>query len=111
MESPYHGFVGKDGTRAFVTGKFDHDGLTDDLSGLKPYQCLLIQEWVEFYKNHTDYKQVGILSGRFYDDKGNPLAPLQEFNKCVEEGRSEKKSEDFDKHKFPPCNTKWSEGK
>ncbi|CAN0044491.1 unnamed protein product [Choristocarpus tenellus] len=39
----YHGFTGKDGTRAFITGDFTQEGLSDDVSGLDPKECLGIK--------------------------------------------------------------------
>ncbi|CAI7816578.1 unnamed protein product, partial [Closterium sp. NIES-53] len=38
-----------DATRAFVSGNFSGDGLTDDLTGLSGEQCIGIADWWDFY--------------------------------------------------------------
>jgi len=51
--------LGQDGTRAFVTGKFDKEGLVPDLSGLTPEEHKGVSNWINFYLNHETYKFVG----------------------------------------------------
>lgn len=50
-------FSGRDASRAFVTGNFKPDGLTDDVSELTPQDILGLEEWIQFYEK--DYKYVG----------------------------------------------------
>ena len=50
-------FSGRDASRAFVTGQFDEEGLTDDIEGLSTQDYLGLDEWLNFYK--SDYKFVG----------------------------------------------------
>lgn len=50
--------LGKDGSRAFVSGEFNDQGLTSDLTGLSPEDMLGILKWQEFYAK--DYKYVGM---------------------------------------------------
>ena len=47
--------VGKDGSRAFVTGDFSDGGLTDDVSGLTNIQWLDLLHWFEFYNREYIY--------------------------------------------------------
>jgi len=47
--------VGKDGSRAFVTGDFTNSGLTDDVSGLTTSQWLDLLHWFEFYDKQYIY--------------------------------------------------------
>ena len=50
--------LGKDGTRAFVSGKFNDEGLTDNIEGLSPQDALGLEDWVQFYTK--TYKYIGI---------------------------------------------------
>jgi hypothetical protein len=50
-------FLGKDGSRAFITGEFNDAGLIDDVSGLTPKDLKALQDWIKFYRK--DYKYVG----------------------------------------------------
>ena len=47
----YAFFSGKDGSRAFVTGQFDEEGLVEDVAGLKSADYLGLQ--VSFHKDLT----------------------------------------------------------
>lgn len=58
----YKFFAGTDGTRAFVTGEFDEEGLIDAVEGLSPLQMGEIDGWVKFYDK--SYIFVGKLIGR-----------------------------------------------
>lgn len=60
--------VGKDATRAFVTGDFSPEGLVDDVTGLSEQDLLSILDWIKFYEK--DYKLVGVLQGTYYDSQG-----------------------------------------
>uniref|UniRef100_A0A7I4C991 Cytochrome b5 heme-binding domain-containing protein n=1 Tax=Physcomitrium patens TaxID=3218 RepID=A0A7I4C991_PHYPA len=42
----YHHFVGRDASRAFVSGNFTDDGLTDSLEGLTPSELLGKASWI-----------------------------------------------------------------
>ena len=54
--------LGKDGTRAYVTGKFDEEGLIDDVSGFEDNQMMEIENWIKFYDETYVFKGVFILS-------------------------------------------------
>ncbi|CAI7733374.1 unnamed protein product [Closterium sp. NIES-53] len=58
----YNHFAGRDATRAFVSGNFSGDGLTDDLTGLSGEQCIGIADWWDFY--FKTYMHVAKLVGR-----------------------------------------------
>ena len=51
-------FSGKDGSRAFVTGQFNEEGLTDDISDFTPHQMHEIHDWKQFYS--TSYTYLGL---------------------------------------------------
>ena len=61
-EGGYNFFAGIDGSRAFVMGEFNEEGLTDNLGGFSPLQIGEIDGWVKFYDK--TYTFVGKLIGR-----------------------------------------------
>ena len=84
----YDGFVnGTDASRAFLSADFTADA-TDDLSDLTPGQCLGIEGWRLFYRNHATYKRVGWKRGRFYDQQGNPTEALNKLRGCIQVGNA-----------------------
>lgn len=61
-EGGYKFFAGVDGSRAYVTGEFNEEGLTDDLEGFSPLQVGEVDGWVKFYDD--SYTFAGKLIGR-----------------------------------------------
>lgn len=49
-DSGYSVFLGRDATRAFVTGDFDAESASDDVSTFDSGQMKGIEEWVDFYR-------------------------------------------------------------
>ena len=86
----YEGFAnGTDQSRAFLTAEFEN--ATDDLSGLRPSECLGVESWATFYENKTGvpkYPFVGLLAARYYDHRGQPTPALQAFRACVAAGHA-----------------------
>ena len=71
----YAGFAGRDGTRAFVTGEFTEEGLTEDVTGLTDDDAAGLIYWRGFYA--ANYTYIGLLAdGAFYDAQGQPLPPV-----------------------------------
>ena len=103
----YNFFTGRDGTKAFVTGEFDEDGLTDDLEGLSPLQLGEIENWVKFYTD--DYTYVGKLIGRYYNKDGSPTKEWYKYNKLLGEQEKIKAEQKAQEKRFPGCNSKWTE--
>ena len=83
---------GRDASRAFITGDFTKDGLSDDVSGLTHQDYLGLLEWMHFYER--DYKHIGkkwqlsrrieqgalitgYLSGTYYNKHAEPTEQLQ----------------------------------
>ena len=48
----------KDGTRAFMTGEFNEDGLIDDVEGLTYTELLELEDWIKFYDKSYVYKGI-----------------------------------------------------
>jgi hypothetical protein len=72
----YAGFAGRDGTRAFVSGEFTEEGLTDDVAGLSDEDAAGVIYWRDFYR--SNYTFLGLLTGgAFYDAAGEPLPPVE----------------------------------
>ncbi|KAL7634119.1 UNVERIFIED_CONTAM: hypothetical protein RMT77_015447 [Armadillidium vulgare] len=102
----YSFFAGRDATRAFVTGDFTEKGLIDDVSDLTPEEYLGILEWDKLYKR--DYKSVGKVIGKYYDENGNITPFRKEVEKLFEEAKGQKALEDEEKIQFPPCNSEFN---
>ncbi|XP_014676778.1 PREDICTED: neuferricin-like [Priapulus caudatus] len=105
----YHGFAGKDGTRAFVTGQFDADGLIPEVDGLSHQDYLGLEEWEKFYKK--DYKYVGKVRGWFYDELGKPTEKIHAYRKALKSAHQWKQAQADEKKIYPPCNSEWSQDK
>lgn len=85
--SSYEGFAnGTDASRAFLTSDFENNA-TDDLDGLLPGECLGIEHWSNFYRDHAKYKFLGVLNGRFYDARGEPTDAHNRYRACVARGQ------------------------
>ena len=69
--------------------------------------------------HHGSYKSMssfhsyftGHLIGHFYDKSGQPTENLKDFHKRLKEAKSEKKSDEDDRQRFPPCNFAYTQGK
>eukprot|EP00244_Chara_vulgaris_P002054 TRINITY_DN13442_c0_g5_i1.p1 TRINITY_DN13442_c0_g5~~TRINITY_DN13442_c0_g5_i1.p1 ORF type:complete len:296 (-),score=52.63 TRINITY_DN13442_c0_g5_i1:225-1091(-) len=105
--SSYHHFVGKDASRAFVTGKFK-DGLTDDVSGLSASEYSGLQEWHSFYVKSDNYRYVGKLAGLFYDEAGRATKALEDLQSEFKKAERLKELQKAEAEKHPNCNSRWS---
>eukprot|EP00899_Mesostigma_viride_P013051 jgi/Mesvir1/21747/Mv04154-RA.1 len=103
----YAHFCGRDSSRAFVTGQFDEEGLTDDLEGLSPQQVKSVVEWRDFYRK--TYKPVGKVEGAFYDRSGRPREALSLVEKLLATAEAERAEQEADEQRRPLCNSKWSQ--
>lgn len=103
----YNFFSGRDGTRAFVTGKFDDEGLIDDVEGLSPLELGEMENWLKFYD--TDYTFVGKLIARYYNKDGSPTKAWYKYRKMLGEQEKIKALQKELEKRYPGCNSKWSE--
>ncbi|GAQ85811.1 hypothetical protein KFL_002550180 [Klebsormidium nitens] len=103
----YSHFAGRDASAAFVTGDFSPAGLTDDVSGLAPSQVAGVAQWRQFYVER--YKQVGVLAGRYYDDRGEATAALRSVEAALEEAAHEDARRKEEEKQYPACNSRWSQ--
>ena len=65
----YDFFAGVDGSRAFVTGDFTPEGLTDDVSGFSAAQHLELLRWIDgtyAQGNKAGYTEVGRVAGYWF---------------------------------------------
>lgn len=102
----YNFFTGCDGSKAFITGDFTDNGLTDDISELSPTQLIELTDWAEFY--NKDYNYVGKLIGRFYDKGGSPTKEFYKYQRGLKEGELVKKERESQEKAFPPCNSRYT---
>jgi hypothetical protein len=103
--SGYHGFVGRDASRAFTDMNFSDEAVLNDVDGLSHENYLGLAGWVDFYLK--DYKFVGYHVGRFFDKNGKPTEHMDEFKKKIIESEAIKKAGEDVKKEFPPCNVEW----
>ncbi|CAG7834640.1 unnamed protein product [Allacma fusca] len=105
--SGYFGFIGQDGSRAFVTGEFNEKGLVDNINDLSNSDYLGLANWIKFY--FEKYKFVGYHAGRFFDQEGKQTDYFKKFhNSVVQAELAADVANDILKI-FPPCNISWSQ--
>lgn len=105
----YHYFAGRDASIAFVTGEFEKykDDEADDVLKLtSDNDVYSLAKWQQFYD--SDYKYIGRVIGRFYDNRGEATEYHNLFKSRVEQIKSRKALEQEIKQKFPDCNVEWS---
>lgn len=106
--SPYNYFIGKDGSRALVTGKFNDESKNKDhVLDLSCSELLTILHWRNTFKGKYSY--VGSLVGRYYDENGGETSYMIEFTKRVKQCKLEKENAKKQDQLYPPCNIAWSE--
>lgn len=105
----YGFFSGRDGSRAFVTGEFNEQGLTDDVDGLSNGDYQGLEDWMAFY--HKDYTYVGKLIGRYYNKDGSTTEYWSKIQKKLHEAQREAEAKQSENQIFPPCNSEWSASK
>lgn len=76
----YSFFAGKDASPCFATGKFNDEGLKDNLNEMPMTQLGGIVGWRDFYRKHDSYNFVGVLAGKFYDKEGKATPLLETTN-------------------------------
>ncbi|XP_011010109.1 PREDICTED: membrane-associated progesterone-binding protein 4-like [Populus euphratica] len=88
----YHHFSGRDASRAFVSGNFTGDGLTDSLRGLSSTEVKSIVEWREFYfRSYTE---------------GNPTKSLKGVEAKAARGTQLLEKQKKEDAKQPSCNSR-----
>ncbi|XP_036613013.1 neuferricin isoform X1 [Trichosurus vulpecula] len=104
----YEGLAGRDASRAFVTGDFSDEGLSDDVSDFSPAQMLVLRDWLQFYEKN--YACVGKLIGRFYEENGDPTSALLLAEATMAQGDASRETENQQRQHFPACNSEWRSG-
>ncbi|XP_057794213.1 membrane-associated progesterone-binding protein 4 isoform X3 [Salvia miltiorrhiza] len=97
----------RDASRAFVSGNFTGDGLTDNLHGLSSTEVKSIVEWRDFYSR--TYIFVGKLVGRYYDAEGNPTKYLKGVEVKAARGAQLLEKQKKEEAKVVSCNSRWSQ--
>uniref|UniRef100_A0A183EJV4 Cytochrome b5 heme-binding domain-containing protein n=1 Tax=Gongylonema pulchrum TaxID=637853 RepID=A0A183EJV4_9BILA len=77
--------VGRDATRAFVSGDFSESGLVDNVEGLGYQDLLGVFDWVKFYEKDYELEVVELI------DSSLNWKDIQAEETKV----------------FPPCNSEW----
>ncbi|XP_042961918.1 membrane-associated progesterone-binding protein 4 isoform X2 [Carya illinoinensis] len=103
----YNHFSGRDASRAFVSGNFTGDGLTDSLRGLSSSEVKSVVEWRDFY--FRSYTFIGKLVGRYYDSHGNPTKYLKGVEVKAARGAQLLEKQKIEEAKQLSCNSRWSQ--
>ncbi|GER39315.1 membrane-associated progesterone receptor component 1 [Striga asiatica] len=103
----YNHFSGRDASRAFVSGNFTGEGLTDNLHGLSKSEVKSIVDWREFY--FKTYTFVGKLVGRYYDKEGKPTKYLKGIEAKAARGSQLLEKQKKKEAEVASCNSKWSQ--
>ncbi|KAL3502440.1 hypothetical protein ACH5RR_036889 [Cinchona calisaya] len=103
----YNHFAGRDASRAFVSGNFTGDGLTDSLHGLSSSEVKSVVEWRDFY--FRTYIYIGKLVGRYYNSEGNPSKYLKGVEAKAARGAQLLEKQKNEEAKVPSCNSRWSQ--
>lgn len=104
----YEFFVGRDASRAYVTGNFKDD-LNDKVDDLSQAQVRDLFNWKSFYDK--TYTYLGLLEGRFYNNEGQKTEYLLNLEKLNDNQiQNEKKNSEFHS-RFPSCNSEWTQEK
>lgn len=103
----YNHFAGRDASRAFVSGNFTGDGLTDSLQGLSSAEVKSVVDWRGFY--FRSYTFVGKLVGRYYDSQGNPTKYLKGVEAKAARGAQLLEKQKNEEDKLRTCNSRWSQ--
>ncbi|KAL1487978.1 hypothetical protein ABEB36_015358 [Hypothenemus hampei] len=101
----YHFFVGKDASRNFITGNFNDQAKSDDVTGFSEQELRSLNNWFKFYLK--EYSKVGMLIGRYYDELGNLTPYGRQIKKLIQAAEQKNQDMEREKLKFPPCNVEW----
>ncbi|XP_012543721.2 neuferricin [Monomorium pharaonis] len=102
----YHAFTGRDASLAFITGEFDEQGLTDDVSSLSEQQVKALDDWLQFYNTNYIYK--GKLYGRYYNRDASPTTEFYKVQEKLLLAKEKKALEEKQERMFPSCNIEWN---
>jgi hypothetical protein len=104
----YDFFVGRDASRAYVTGDFKND-LNDKIDDLSQSQVADIFNWKKFYE--TTYTHVGYVIGNFYGSNGEKTEQLLKAEELLGAHHKVEHSNAQFNARFPPCNSEWTQEK
>ncbi|XP_078431586.1 membrane-associated progesterone binding protein 4 isoform X3 [Wolffia australiana] len=119
----------RDASRAFVSGNFTGDGLTDSLHGLSSVEIKSVVDWRNFYLRTYVWRQryrfrrlpplskdrhcgnlfVGKLVGRYYDKSGKPTKYLKGVEAKAARGAQLLEKQKQEESKLPNCNSRWND--
>ena len=105
--APYHGFVGRDASRAFSTGAFEDEEGLHSLAGLTPEQQKAVWDWRQFYRDHEVYKFLGRLRGTYYDAGGRATDALRAVEEQVALAEQAAAARSKSEREIPRCNLEW----
>lgn len=109
----YHDYVGKDASKAFITGEFDtkngKSNALDHVLSLSPSELVSLKKWRDFYIEN--YVFVGRLIGRFYEADGTATEYFWSIDRKIQFGLKQLEEEANFQREFPPCNMEFKREK
>ena len=93
----YSHFAFRDATRAFVSGDFSENGLSDRVEDLLADDDAVqsLEHWLSFYEGHKEYRRVGVVGGgAFFDGEGRKKGARVDLERAVERWRRRRREEE-----------------
>ena len=81
-------FTGFGGTEKYVLVRDATLNITDEGEGLTSEQCATADRWLRLMHEDMDFVHLGVLSGYFYDIRGEETEGYKQFRKCVSQADS-----------------------
>lgn len=86
----YSGFAGRDGSVAFVTGKFTAEEAKKSADELKDSELTGLEDWRTFYRTHAVYKFVGrLIDPRYFSETSDPTEAMRQLEERIKVARVE----------------------
>mmetsp|Transcript_126872 Transcript_126872/g.283594 ORF Transcript_126872/g.283594 Transcript_126872/m.283594 type:complete len:322 (-) Transcript_126872:62-1027(-) len=102
----YSVFSGCDASRAFSGSELSGERRTSQVEDLGTDDLESIFSWRSFYRSHEEYRFVGVLNGRHFDDRGRPTPELLRLEaRHAAESDAERLREQL-RQRFKSCNSR-----
>lgn len=80
--------IGFGGSEKYLHVRGATRNITDEGEGLTSQECAAADRWLRLMHEDMDFVHLGVLSGYFYDIKGEETEGYHQFRKCVSLGNS-----------------------
>mmetsp|Transcript_70979 Transcript_70979/g.126337 ORF Transcript_70979/g.126337 Transcript_70979/m.126337 type:complete len:319 (-) Transcript_70979:128-1084(-) len=102
----YNAFAGRDASKGFAAGAEEED-LSSSLADLEAGDIAEVLRWRdEFYRTHEEYRFVGFLNERYYNEEGAPRAALYKLEKLKDAAGRADEARQAMENRFKSCNSR-----